>query len=248
MVSSVRKDGMRVVSGACDSRLRLQGGTSFAGKVPAGVGGRGGPHYLVAAFCSRALSRGEGACTSVGSFETVTSTRRSVRAWAKSRPLKPDDSPLRDGNRDRLLGLLTERAAKTLLFYCSETNQHLYHWLMDYIKKNPIPRDGAFEDVSGETFLMNLMVEPAISARAQPALDPLFDCSTPLTVDPRNVAQRIMDIRVAMSKEFQEDLSRIDEENMELLRRSLMVSLEAQATSHPVVPDPVVEDGEGEAE
>ena len=71
----------------------------------------------------------------MGSFETVTSTRRSVRAWAKSRPLKPDDSPLRDGNRDRLLGLLTERAAKTLLFYCSETNQHLYHWLMDYIKK-----------------------------------------------------------------------------------------------------------------
>ena len=67
-------------------------------------------------------------------------------------------------------------------------------------------------------------------------------------MDPRNVAQRIMDIRVALSKEFQEDLSRIDEENMELLRRSLMVSLEAKATSHPVVPDPVVEEGEGEAE
>lgn len=59
-------------------------------------------------------------------------------------------TPLRDGNRDRLFGLLTERAAKTLLFYCSETNQHLYHWLMDYCKAHPIPRDGKFEDISGE--------------------------------------------------------------------------------------------------
>ena len=95
-----------------------------------------------------------------------------------------------------------------------------------------------FFGFAGETFLMGLMVEPAVEAKAQPWLDPMFDCSKPLTVDPRNVAQRIMDIRVALSKEFQDDLKRIDEENMELLRRSLMVSLEAQATSHPVVPDP----------
>ena len=77
--------------------------------------------------------------------------RRDLRARAKSRPLKPDDSPLRDGNRDRLLGLLTERAARTLLFYCSETNQHLYHWLNEYIKQNPIPRNGQYQDISGES-------------------------------------------------------------------------------------------------
>ena len=29
----------------------------------------------------------------------------------------PYDSPLRDGNRDRLIGLLTERAVKTLMCY-----------------------------------------------------------------------------------------------------------------------------------
>jgi len=175
--------------------------------------------------------------------------QQDVRVCAKSRPLKPDDSPLRDGNRDRLLGLLTRRAARTLLFYCSETNQHLYNWLNDYIKEEVIPNEGQFEDVSGETFLMKLMLKPAVQVRAQPWVDPVFDCSKPLTVDPRQVAQRIMDIRVALAKEFQEDLKRVDEENMELLKRSLMASLDAKTVAHPVVPSPeedaaAAEDGE----
>ena len=42
--------------------------------------------------------------------------------------------------RDRLIGLLTERAAKTLLYYLSETNLNVYHWFGVYIKENPIPR------------------------------------------------------------------------------------------------------------
>ncbi len=42
--------------------------------------------------------------------------------------------------RDRLIGLLTERASRTLLYYLSETNQHVYHWLIVYIRENPIPR------------------------------------------------------------------------------------------------------------
>ena len=44
------------------------------------------------------------------SFERV-GRRRGRPAWTRN----PDDSPLRDGNRDRLIGLLTERAAKTLV-------------------------------------------------------------------------------------------------------------------------------------
>jgi hypothetical protein len=171
-----------------------------------------------------------------------SSRSRCVRMQAKSRPSKPDDSPLRDGNRDRLVGLLTQRACKTLLFYCSETNQHMYHWLNAFIEKHPIPRDGKIEDISGETFLMELMQRPAVEARAQPWLDPLFDCSTPLTVDPRQVAQRIMDIRVQIAKELQQDLNKIEEENMEMLRQSLTLSLEAQTASHPVIPDPQSEE------
>ena len=53
--------------------------------------------------------------------------RRGRPAWTRS----PDDSPFRDGNRDRLIGLLTERATKTLIYYLSETNQHLYYWCAD---------------------------------------------------------------------------------------------------------------------
>ncbi len=39
--------------------------------------------------------------------------RRGRPAWTRD----PNDTPLRDGNRDRLIGFLTERAAKTLLVY-----------------------------------------------------------------------------------------------------------------------------------
>lgn len=35
----------------------------------------------------------------------------------------PDNSPLRDGNRDVLFGMLTKRAIRTLVYYLSETNQ-----------------------------------------------------------------------------------------------------------------------------
>ena len=45
-----------------------------------------------------------------------------------------------DPNRDRLIGLLTERAARTLLYYLSETNLNVYHWFLCYMKENPIPR------------------------------------------------------------------------------------------------------------
>ena len=200
----------------------------------------------------RSSGRSSSCSSSTASPSLFHSSRRRseklahVRMQAKSRPTKPDDSPRRDGNRDRLVGLLTQRACRTLLFYCSETNQHMYHWLNAFIKENPIPREGKVEDISGETFLMTLMQQPPEQARAQPWLDPIFDCSKPLTVDPRQVAQRLMDIRVAIAKEFQEDLNRIEEENMEMLRQSLMVSLEAQATSHPVVPDPKTDTGEQE--
>lgn len=44
------------------------------------------------------------------------------RAAAPRRTRTPYDTPLRDGNRDRLIGLLTERAAKTLMIYLMELN------------------------------------------------------------------------------------------------------------------------------
>ena len=45
----------------------------------------------------------------------------------------PDDSPLRDGNRDQLFGLLTKRAARSLVTYLMELNQNLANWLVGYM-------------------------------------------------------------------------------------------------------------------
>lgn len=58
-------------------------------------------------------------------------------------------------------------------------------------------------------------------------------CFCVQTVDPRQVAQRIMDIRISISKEFQEDLNSIQDENMELLKKTLMASLKfSDPTGH----------------
>ena len=160
-----------------------------------------------------------------GSWDKRSQPRRQGRPPSQR---SPDDSPLRDGNRDRLEGLLTMRAAKTLLFYCTETNQHLYRWLGLYINENPIPDAGAWEDVSGETFIRGMLqgenarVIPEVKAAL---VDPLFDCSPVLGVDPRQVAQRILDIRKQLIDEFIEDMEGIKANNYSLIAESLTLSL-----------------------
>lgn len=148
---------------------------------------------------------------------------------------RPDlDSPLRDGNRDRLSGILTDRASKTLLYYCSETNQNLYRWLYEYIKHNPIPHRGAWEDVSGETFLRTLLTMPVnldVRTTYGIGVDPMYDCSESLSVDPRQVARRIMEIRTQLANEWKEDLDLIQEENTELMRDAMMSQLPKMVTT-----------------
>ena len=112
--------------------------------------------------------------------------------------------------------------------------QHLYHWLNAYQKANPIPREGQWDDVSGDTFLSTLMLKPPEQARGQPHVDPMYDCTKPLTVDPRQIAQRIMDIRMALAKELIEELHCINEENMRLLRKTLMASLSVPTTGDSI--------------
>lgn len=154
--------------------------------------------------------------------------RRKGRGSRMRSPDDTSDTPLRDGNRDRLTGLLTERAIRTLLFYCSETNQQLYRWLYEYIKTHPIPRKGSWEEVSGEAFLRSLLnedIELEVRASRGTGLDPMFDCSQSLSIDPKQVARRIMDIRIEIAKEFKQDLDMISDENTELLRDAMMSQL-----------------------
>jgi hypothetical protein len=141
-------------------------------------------------------------------------------------------------------GLLTERAVRTLLHYCTETNQHLHGWLSAYAEANPVPHRGSWEDISGDTFLLGLLQQNVVvQVSARPGMDPLFDCSPRLSIDPRQVAQRIMDIRAVLAREFVEDLKGVEEDNLQLLRDCLTINLANLEASHPES-----EEGEGEGE
>lgn len=176
-----------------------------------------------------------------GSYDSKT-RRRGRPAWQRS----PDDTPLRDGNRDRVVGLLTDRATRTLIYYLSETNVHTMHWLSTFLKNNPIPRDGAWDDVSGETFLRTLMSMPPEEAKYDVGRDALFDNIGSLTVDPRQMAQRIMDIRVQVAQEFTQDLLNVQQENADLLRESLVASLSIdEPVNHPDAAEAILPAGSG---
>ena len=97
---------------------------------------------------------------------------------------RPTISPLRDGNRDRLIGLLTERAAKTLLVYLMELSPPAYAFMLEFCARHPIPRSGPWDDVSGEAFLRALLALPPGEAVVGGARAQLFG-GAPVGVDPR---------------------------------------------------------------
>ena len=63
-------------------------------------------------------------------------------------------------------------------------------------------------------------------------------------VDPRSMAQRIMDIRSQLAKEWVEDLSDVSEENALLLRETAAASLRNIA-EHPFDSSTDEDEGEG---
>eukprot|EP00803_Ostreobium_quekettii_P003275 evm.model.scf_647.3 EVM.evm.TU.scf_647.3 scf_647:38708-40227(-) len=140
----------------------------------------------------------------------------------------PYDSPLRDGNRDRLIGLLTDRAARTLLRYLMETNVNVYQWLMLYMDRNPIPFSGnaSWDEVSGDAFLRRLLAMGVTPAKFNAGQDPMYDPYAEVGVDARNLAQRIMEIRTHLAKEFTQELSVVSDENAYLLKETLTSSLQ----------------------
>ncbi|KAK9798982.1 hypothetical protein WJX73_007665 [Symbiochloris irregularis] len=164
------------------------------------------------------------------SYENKTRRRGRVER-------NPNDTPLRDGNRDRVIGLLTERAVKTLIYYLSETNMHVYYWLCTFYRDHAIPRDGHWDDVSGETFLrtlLNMPIEHAAVPMGRNA-SPLHSLGRGCGVDPRNLAQRIMDIRTQLAAEMIQDLKEVSAENATLMRETVTLSFNLNnVVAHPV--------------
>ena len=48
--------------------------------------------------------------------------------------------------------------------------------------------------MSGETFLRALLAMPVESAKYDTGREQMYDCTVPIGVDPRSIAQRIMDV------------------------------------------------------
>ena len=66
---------------------------------------------------------------------------------------------------------------------------------MQYMRQNPIPREGMWADVSGVTFLRQLLSMNVEEARFSNGRDSMYDCFVGCGVDPRNIAQRVMEAR-----------------------------------------------------
>uniref|UniRef100_A0A7S3BQ12 Uncharacterized protein n=1 Tax=Prasinoderma singulare TaxID=676789 RepID=A0A7S3BQ12_9VIRI len=153
-------------------------------------------------------------------------TRRGRPAHKRS----VDDSPQRDGNRDRLMGLLTERATHTLRHYLLETSPPICKWWDNYIKEHPIPLRGEWDEVSGDAFVRELLRAP------DEDFDP-FDrkpgeeafARDSYRVSPREMGERVLSVRAHLSKEFIQDLQGVYEDNQALLREILMDSFDLDA-------------------
>ena len=59
----------------------------------------------------------------------------------------------------------------------------------------------------------------------QTGRNPMYDNTRPIGVDPRNLAQRVMEIRTQIAKEWREELAGIGDENVTLMKETLFSSL-----------------------
>eukprot|EP00958_Prasinococcus_capsulatus_P024124 scaffold3734_cov425-Prasinococcus_capsulatus_cf.AAC.2 len=152
----------------------------------------------------------------------------------------PYDTPLRDGNRDRLMGLLTRRAVATLRRYCMETDPTLTLWLESYMHEHEIPLQGTaplllthcscdnlcavahgaacvgtWEEVSGDKFLLDML--KCENKYMQSPLSDTYGGETH-SINVRELAERILSIRAHLAEEWRQDLLQVKEDNADLLR------------------------------
>jgi hypothetical protein len=178
---------------------------------------------------------------------TSVSADNEKRRRGRSAHLRsPDDTPLRDGNRDRLMGLLTDRAARTLAASVDDDNPALNQWMGLYLGEHSIPKDGNWSDVSGENFLRTLLTKPVeeISGSFSDE-DDSFLTRSPVGGDPRAIASRIMELRHDIAKEWLQELELVKEENMLLISETLMKSMGSESNGNGSGPAAAEGGGQG---
>lgn len=75
----------------------------------------------------------------------------------------------------------------------------------------------------------------------------MYDCTGGLLVNPRDVAQRIMEIRTQIAKEWIEELKGVSEENALLMRESVLSSFTLENLPTTASEDGGVGGGDGVA-
>ena len=135
----------------------------------------------------------------------------------------PYATPLRQANASRLYGLLTDRAAKTLLSYMFETNPPVALWLQRHMEAQSIPFDGpgSQSSISGDDFVNGLLNMAPVNLESKVVPGDFITC------DPGGLARRILDIRVEVAREFIDELQHVKEDGAELLRAKMTASLAA---------------------
>jgi hypothetical protein len=121
---------------------------------------------------------------------------------------------------------------------------------LDLPAHRPRSQDGKWDDVSGETFLRRLLSLPVQGTRwgEHSGADPMYDATKYFGVDPRGIAQRVMEIRSQLAREMAQDLAGVAEENALLMRETLASSLAAAFAAGPAAgapPLPSVDDSAG---
>jgi len=111
-----------------------------------------------------------------------------------------------------------------------ETNVTLYGWWVEYLRENRIEWgsfNGGVGDPSGNDFLRKLLGGEQITTKwgHQMGREAMYDCTPILDVDPRGMAQRVLDVRTQLAAEFIQDLEDMTEENSILFRETLKNSL-----------------------
>ncbi|KAI3428239.1 hypothetical protein D9Q98_006619 [Chlorella vulgaris] len=110
---------------------------------------------------------------------------------------------------DTLLRVLTAKAVKRLLHQLMELDQFKAQWFNNYCSEHP-PADG-------DKFLLRLFKAPSVVVRE-------VTTGTDHTIDPANLAHRVIQIRADMAQTLVELPKYIELQNTEVLRQHLTAS------------------------
>lgn len=133
-----------------------------------------------------------------------------------------------------LRDFLTRRAVNTVMYYMHELGDGPCHqWLSNFENFSENVKKHAFRN--GDLFLERMLIAPPEKCSLKIGHPSgRFSRTFHFTIEPRNIARRIIDVRVQLAGEWSRDLRCVDAENLELQRLSferMVVSSEKELDS-----------------